>query len=117
MRTRSSETQAEVYLSSGEERALSRREGERDGIEASESAGAGVRVARDGRVGFAAAGGADLAEIKELYGRAALQLAHAEPDARRVLAGPQLKEPADPAFAATLWDDALFTAPWKTIEA
>ena len=70
MKAASSETQAELYLSRGEERAISRREGERDGIEASESDGAGVRVVRDGRVGFAAAGGADLAAIKDLYARA-----------------------------------------------
>jgi len=118
MKARSPETQAELFLSHGEERAISRREGERDGIEASESTGAGVRVVRDGRVGFAAAGGADLGDIKALYDRAVLQLPHAEPDARRILAGPQAEMPdADPAFAATLWDEALFTAPWKTIEA
>lgn len=115
MKSRSRETQAEVFLSAGEERSLSRREGERDGVEASESAGAGVRVARDGRVGFAAAGGAGLAEIKELYERALEQLPHAEPDPLRVLPGPQ--PPAgDDALGATLWDDALFTAPWEAVE-
>ena len=70
MKSRSPETQAEVYLSGGEDRLLSRREGERDGVEASEDAGAGVRVLRDGRMGFAAAGGAGLETIKELYARA-----------------------------------------------
>jgi len=116
MKSRSVETQAEVFLSGGENRSLSRREGERDGIEASEDAGAGVRVLRDGRMGFAAAGGADLAAIKELYARALQQLPHAEPDTRRVLPGPQALLPADPAFAASLWDGALFTRPWDDIE-
>ena len=101
MKSRSAETQAEVFLSGGEERSLSRREGERDGIEASEDAGAGVRVLRDGRMGFASAGGADLAAIKELYVRALQQLPHADPDPRRVLPGPQALSPADPAFAAS----------------
>lgn len=115
MKAQSSETQAEVFLSRGEERALSRREGERDGVEASETSGAGVRVARDGRVGFAAAGGAGLAEIKELYERAVEQLPHAEPGPGRALPGPQAPA-GDDALAGTLWDDALFTAPWTAIE-
>lgn len=116
MRSRSSETQAELYLSRGEERVLSRREGERDGIEASETSGAGVRVVRDGRVGFAAAGGADLDAIKSLYDRAVEQLPHAEPDARRVLPGPQAPS-ADEALAASVWDETLFTSPWEAVEA
>lgn len=115
MKARSSQTQAEVFLSQGEERSLSRREGARDGVEASESAGAGVRVARDGRVGFAAAGGAGLAEIKELYERALEQLPHAEPGPGRALPGPQAPAGGD-ALDGTLWDDALFTAPWEAIE-
>ncbi len=115
MKAQSSATQAELYLSRGEERAVSRREGERDGVEASESAGAGVRVVRDGRVGFAAAGGADLNAVKELYARAMEQLPHAEPDSRRVLAGPQAFA-GDDSLAATLWDEALFTAPWDKVE-
>ncbi len=117
MRSQSVETQAELYLSRGEERAVSRREGERDGVEVSESAGAGVRVVRDGRVGFAAAGGADIDAIKTLYARAVEQLPHAEPDPRRVLAGPQANPAGDDGLAATLWDDALFTASWETVEA
>jgi PmbA protein len=115
MKSRSSATQAELYLSRGEERAVSRREGERDGVEASESAGAGVRVVRDGRVGFAAAGGADLEAIKDLYARAVEQLPHAEPDPRRVLPGPQAPA-GDDALAETLWDEALFAAPWEKVE-
>ncbi len=117
MKSRSAETSAEVYLSSGEERAVSRRDGERDGVEASESAGAGVRVVRDGRVGFAAAGGADLAAIKDLYARAVEQLPHAEPDPRRVLPGPQADPVKDASFAAALWDETLFSAPWNEVEA
>lgn len=116
MKSRSAETQAELFLSSGEARSVSRREGERDGVEASENAGAGVRVVRDGRVGFAAAGGADLETIKDLYARALEQLPHAEPDPRRVLPGPQAPA-GDDALAATLWDETLFSAPWEAVEA
>ncbi|MDD5303010.1 MAG: TldD/PmbA family protein [Elusimicrobia bacterium] len=115
MKARSSETQAELYLSAGEERAVTRRDGERDGIEAAESAGAGVRVVRDGRVGFAAAGGADLGAIKDLYARAVEQLPHAEPDPRRILPGPQAPA-GDDALASTLWDETLFAASWEKVE-
>lgn len=117
MRSQSAETQAELYLSRGEQRALSRREGERECVEASETAGVGVRVVRGGRVGFAAAGGIDRAEIRSLYARAIEQLPHAEADPRRVLPGPAGAAPEEaPEFAATLWDEALFTAPWAEIE-
>lgn len=116
MRARSSKTQAELYLSRGEDRTFSRREGERDGVETSERAGAGVRVVRDGRVGFAAAGGVDSDMIRILYDRAVEQLPHAEPDPRRILAGPQAAVDDD-GLAASLWDESLFTAPWEAVEA
>jgi PmbA protein len=115
MKSRSHDTQAELYLSNGEERALSRREGRREGVEASETAGAGVRVVRDGRAGFASAGGADLEAIKGLYERALEQLPHAEPDARRALPGPQSAN-EDAAFSASLWDESLFTGSWNAVE-
>jgi|CXWL01.1.fsa_nt_gi PmbA protein len=115
MKAQSSDIAAELYLSRGEDRTLSRREGERDGVEASETEGAGVRVARDGRVGFASAGGADLAAIKDLYARALEQLPHAAPDRRRALPGPQ-SGGEDPALAAALWDESLFSASWDDIE-
>lgn len=114
MKAESSETAAELYLTHGEDRALSRCEGERDAVTTSEALGAGVRVVRDGRVGFAAAGGADLAKVKELYARAAEQLPHAERHSR-VLPGPQVVG-EDDGLAATLWDDSLFTEPWEQVE-
>ena len=115
MKAQSSETSAELYLSRGEDRTLSRREGERDGVEAGETGGAGVRVARDGRVGFASAGGADLAAIKDLYALALEQLPHAAPDRRRAFPGPQTGGEDGP-LAATLWDENLFSALWTDIE-
>ena len=116
MKEQSSETSAELYLSCGQVRTLSRREGEREGLEASEIDGAGVRVARDGRVGFASAGGADLAAIKDLYALALEQLPHAAPDRRRVFPGPQTGG-EDESLAVTLWDEKLFSAPWTDVEA
>ncbi len=104
MKAESAETQAEVYLSAGEDRMLARREGERDGVEASETRGAGVRVAREGRVGFAAAGGADLGALKDLYRRAVEQLPHAERVAGRRLPDAPRSVP-DTALAESLWDE------------
>lgn len=115
MRAQSSEVQAEAYLVSGEDRCLARREGRRDGVEASESLGAAVRALAGGRAGSAAGTGASLEEIKELYGRAVAQMAHAEPLAGRALPGP-FREAEDPAFSAALWDETLFSAPWGDIE-
>ncbi len=115
MKGQSAETEAEVYLERVEERALSRREGEREGVEAADSAGAGVRVARDGRIGFASAGGAGLDDIKELYTRALSQLPHAARDPRRTLPGPRPAE-EDAALSASLWDESLFSAPWARVE-
>lgn len=114
MKSQSVETHAELYLSRGEDRLLSRRDGERDGVEASETSGAGVRVARGGKIGFAAAGGADLAAIKNLYARALEQLPHAESDPSRTLPEPQTDKP-DAAFAATLWDESLFSSSWDAV--
>jgi len=115
-RAQSAETQTELYLSRSGERALARRDGARDGVETAESLGAGVRVIRDGRVGFASAGGADPETLRTLWRRAVEQLPHAAPEAGRALPGPSA-DAADPAFDASLWDGTLFTRPWGELEA
>ena len=114
MQAQSAATAAELYVSRSENRTLSRREGVRDGVETGETEGAGVRVAREGRMGFASSGGADLAAIKELYARALEQLPCAEPNPCRLLPGPQ-PGGEDEALAATLWDEALFSSPWAEV--
>jgi PmbA protein len=116
MRAQPGGAEAEIYLSRGTDRALARRDGSRDGVETAESLGAGVRVVRDGRVGFASAGGADLEILRGLWRRAVEQLPHSEPDASRGLPSPAADEP-DPAFAASLWDESLFARPWEQLEA
>lgn len=115
-RAQSAETQAELYLSRSGERSLARRDGARDGVEIAESLGAGVRVIRDGRVGFASAGGADLVTLKTLWRRAVEQLPHAASEPGRALPGPSA-DPADPAFDASLWDATLFSRPWEELDA
>jgi PmbA protein len=107
--------EAEVYLSRSEDRSLARREGALDVVEAGESVGCAVRVLRDGRAGFAAAGGASPELLDELHARALAQLPHAEPEKGR-----RLPEPGgaagDAALEATLWDDSLFTRSWVEVE-
>jgi PmbA protein len=116
MRGQSAELDAEIYLSRTRDRALARRDGARDGVEIAESLGAGVRVVSGGRVGFASAGGADPATLRALWRRAVEQLPHVEADPCRGLPGPSADAP-DAAFAASLWDDTLFSRSWDELEA
>lgn len=116
MRAREPGVQSEVYLSRGRDRTWSRRDGARDGTDAAETLGAGVRVVRDGRVGFASAGGADAETLRALWRRAVEQLPHAEPEPGRALPAPA-KARADAAFAASLWDESLFARPWEELDA
>lgn len=115
MTAQSPQTQSETYLSRSSERRLSRRDGAREALETAAELGAGVRVVRGGRVGFASAGGADLETLKGLWRRATEQLPHAEPEKGRQLPAP-VADRADPAFAASLWDESLFTRPWKDLD-
>jgi PmbA protein len=116
MRSRSSDVSAEVYLSRFRRRALARRDGARDGVEIAESLGAGVRVIKEGRVGFASAGGADLETLRGLWRRAVEQLPHAEAEAGRGLPARAADAP-DEAFDASLWDESLFERSWEELDA
>ena len=116
MRAQSDGIESELYVGRGRERTLSRREGARDGVETAESLGAGVRVAFEGRVGFASAGGADPETLRALWRRAVEQLPHAEPDVKRVLPAHAREDFDDSAFAASLWDETLFSRPWEALE-
>lgn len=115
MKAQSADTQAEVYVSRAAERSVARREGARDGVETAESLGAGVRVLRDGRVGFASAGGADPVILRGLWRKAVEQLPHAAPEKGRALPAPA-KDAASAEFDASLWDDSLFARPWDQLE-
>ncbi|MFI5346265.1 MAG: TldD/PmbA family protein [Elusimicrobiota bacterium] len=116
MRAQSPDTQSELYLSRSSDRALARRDGARDGVEIAESLGAGVRVIRDGRVGFASAGGADPETLRGLWRRAVEALPHAAPETGRALPA-AAADSVDAAFDASLWDDSLFSRSWEELEA
>lgn len=116
MRAQAGGARAEVYLSRGGDRSISRRAGARDAVEAAESLGAGVRVVAGGRAGFASAGGVDAEGLRALWRRAVEQLPHAEPRPGLSLPEPSAAED-DPALADSLWDESLFSRPWEALEA
>ncbi|OGR45921.1 MAG: hypothetical protein A2X40_01035 [Elusimicrobia bacterium GWC2_65_9] len=115
MKEQSAETQSETYLSIVEERSISRRDGRREAVETSVELGAGVRVARGGRIGFASGGGADLRTLQGLWRRAVEQLPYAEAEPGRRLPQP-LADAEDPVFEASLQDETLFGRPWEALE-
>ncbi|MFI5360796.1 MAG: TldD/PmbA family protein [Elusimicrobiota bacterium] len=116
MRSQSSAIESEIYLQRTRRRALARRDGGRDGVELSESLGAGVRVMDGGRVGFASAGAADPETLRALWRRAVEQLPHAEAEARLTLPAPATGA-ADGGLDASLWDESLFARSWEELDA
>ena len=116
MRSRDASVEAEVYLSRAQSRALARREGVRDGLETALSLGAGVRLMRGGRAGFASAGAADAETLRGLWRLAVEQLDHAEPEEGRALPSPAA-DPGDAELDASLWDETLFSRSWEELDA
>ncbi len=107
--------EAELYLTRAEERSLELRDGALDGIQQSSEDGVGLRLLRDGRMGFASAGGASLDAVKRLYERALPQLRYLESDPSKAFAVPPGPPLADEALARTLWDEELFREDWDAI--
>lgn len=106
--------EAEIYLSRAEERGVELREGRLDGVQQSAAEGMGLRVLKDARQGFAAAGGADLKTAQRLWERVREEMPFVEPDGHRDFPAAS-KGGSDAALSKTLWDDSLFTAPWTEI--
>ena len=104
--------EAELYLGRGEERGVELRDGELDGLSQSTGEGAGLRLLAGKRMGFASAGGVDLATIQDLFRKVSGQLTHLEEDPAKAFATPQ-PGAADPALSASLWDETLFTLPFE----
>jgi PmbA protein len=102
--------EAELYLARGEERGVEMREGRLDNVQHGSCEGAGLRVLRDGRVGFASAGGISAEGVKDLYRKAREQLAHLEPDPCKDIPLPGAQAP-DQALGDSLWDEGLFADP------
>ena len=102
--------EAELYLAHSEEQGVEMREGRLDHVQRDSSEGAGLRVLRDGRMGFASAGGISAEGIRELYRQVREQLAHLEPDLCKGFPAPEAQAP-DPALTQSLWDETLCTTP------
>ena len=115
MAGQSAETEAEVYLELSRRRTLSRRDGARDGVEIADDLGAGVRVFRDGKIGFATAGGVDRGTLKALWAQAVEQLPHATAETGRRLPGATTAE-IEPSFKDSLRDAKLFTRSLEELE-
>ena len=69
------------------------REGSLDGVSRGSSEGAGLRVLRDGRMGFASAGGLSPQTLRGLCDQALAQIAHLEPDSCKDLPAPAPRLP------------------------
>ncbi len=95
----------DVMVSRGRSTSVRVYDGEVEAFTSAESAGAGIRVIADGRVGFAHAGSLDLDVLSETLAAARDNVAFAEPDEFVGLAEPDGVE-------ATLhdqWDEAVLT--------
>lgn len=78
----------EAYAEEGRRTEASALRGEVEGLEFAESRGVGVRVVRDGRLGYAWAADPDADEVRRTVRRASENAALAEPDEHNVLPEP-----------------------------
>jgi len=110
IRRQDSGVEAELYLARGEERGVELREDRLDNVQHGSSEGAGLRVLRGGRMGFASAGGLSPETVRDLYRQAREQLDHLEPDPCKGFPA-AAPENRDRALEESLWDGELFTTP------
>ena len=84
--------QVEAYAEEGRETEVSAHRGEVEGLKFAESRGVGVRLIRDGRLGYAWAADPSEDEVRAALGRARENAALAEPDEHNVLPAPEALE-------------------------
>jgi PmbA protein len=97
--------QVEAYVAREREASVRVYEGEIEHLTSAQTEGIGVRVIRDGRVGFAYAGTLDEASINEVLSEARDNVAFGTPDEWAALAEPD----GVPAAAVDLWREDLAT--------
>lgn len=107
---RAPDVEAELYLTSGEERGIELRNGAFDGLTQSQIDGVGLRVLKAGRMGFACAGGGGLKTIQSLFEEVYPQLPYLEKDADKTFPSPAAEAGKDPGLEASLWDESFFQA-------
>jgi PmbA protein len=88
----------EAYAEESRHTEASALRGEVEGLEFAESRGVGVRVIRDGRLGYAWAADPDADEVREIVRRARENAALAGPDEHQVLPEPAAWEPIPALF-------------------
>ena len=99
--------QVEAYVSKGSSVNVKAYEGEVESFTSATSAGAGIRVIADGRVGFAHAGSLDEDVLAETLAEARDNRSFAEPDEWAGLSEPDGGTP----IVHETWDDAVATTP------
>lgn len=99
--------QVEAYVTHLRETQVRVYEGEVEQLSVAEGMGVGIRVVRDGRVGFAYCGTFDPESVRATLADARDNAAFAEPDEWAGLPGPDDVEPAD----LDLWRDDLLDVP------
>lgn len=99
--------QVEAYVSRGSSVNVKAYEGEVESFTSATSAGAGIRVIADGRVGFAHAGSLDEDVLAETLAEARDNRSFAEPDEWAGLSEPDGGTP----IVHDTWDDAVLTTP------
>jgi PmbA protein len=99
--------EVEVYVARGDDTEIRAYDGEVESLTAATSAGIGVRVVSDHRLGCAWAGSLDESVLAETLAEARDNAAFASPDEHMQLARPD----GVPAVSITLWDDGLASVP------
>ena len=99
--------QVEVYVAQSRDTTVRIYEGEVESLSSAESAGAGIRVIRDGRQGFAYAGSLDPEVVDEALGEARDNVSFATADPHVGLAEPDGVERAE----LDLWREELASVP------
>lgn len=97
----------EVVLARGASTTVRVHRGEVESLTSADGSGAGIRVIRDGRVGFAHCGTIDEAVLRETLAEARDNLRFAEPDEHNVLAEPDGVEPV----RQDTWSPGVLTFP------
>ena len=97
----------EVYVARGDETDIRAYDGEVESLTSATSAGIGIRVVVDHRLGFAWAGSLDPSVLEETLAEARDNASFATPDEHVALAVPD----GVPAVAVDLWDEQLASVP------
>ncbi|MHB2026434.1 MAG: TldD/PmbA family protein [Elusimicrobiota bacterium] len=108
---------AEIYISRTRERGVEMRRGKLESLGDSVSEGAGLRLIREGRAAFAAAGSLSPERLNALFDEALAQLPYAEDDFFKSLPPQDAASPErdSASFLSSLRDESIFSRSWEQI--